>query len=58
MQNVMEERWREYTTSTWGLPVRLFASGLPVFGGSVALSRIRPDARLPVEWHLPRLAAR
>ena len=58
MQNVMEEWWRGYTISTWAVPVRRFASGLAVPDGFVALVRIRRDARLLADWHLPRYAQR
>ena len=57
MQNVMEEWWRGYSISTW--TGALFASGpAAVPDGYVALARIRRDARLLADWHLPRYAQR
>ena len=56
MENVMEESWRGYSISTW--TGALFASRPAVSDGYVALVRIRRDARLLADWHLPRYAQR
>jgi hypothetical protein len=52
----MHEWWRGDTASTWAVPLRGSASGLAVADGYIALARIRRNAQLLADWHLPRHA--